>query len=161
MKMTASLEVGMVVRDLDAMIAFYEEALDMSVEMRFPMDEDLTESFGWERCSCEVAYMRTQHGERIKLCDPPSPAREEPTFGGLQGYSYLTFTVADIDEVAVAIQKAGATSISTPTILGEPGTFPRFGGFRDPEGNAFDLYEPDPDAAPDALASEVADRFTK
>jgi len=52
----------------------------------------------------------------------------------------VTLCVRDIDAVVERLLAGGATAMATPP-AGEPGATPRFGFFRDPEGNVLELID--------------------
>ncbi|MBX3466000.1 MAG: VOC family protein [Planctomycetes bacterium] len=104
------------VRDLGAMLAFYRDALGLEVEFQ---DEG--------RC----AFLRLG-GARVALyaggADGPAAAP----------HWFVSLDVEGIEEVAAALRARGVA-------LGPVETVPygRAAPFRDPEGNAFQLHEPD------------------
>jgi catechol 2,3-dioxygenase-like lactoylglutathione lyase family enzyme len=116
-----ALDVGVVVHDIDAALAFYRDLLGIPVEGTNPVPGGGT-------------MHRLRVGESLlKLVHPADAPAEGPkgdTFGH-SGIRYLTITVDDVDGLVVACNAAGH-----PTLLGplQMGSF-RVAMVEDPEGN--------------------------
>lgn len=119
----ASLDVGLVVSDLPAMRAFYEGTLGMEVRAE--------RTTGWGEM-VELGFAEAV----LRLLRPPEPPTPSPTgLTAALGIRYVTFEVADFDDMVAALHTA-----STPV---EVDVLPirdiRIAMFRDPEGNVIEL----------------------
>jgi len=104
--------MGIVVEDLDAAIAFFTE-LGMELEGRAPIEGEWAEGVTGLRGMCvEIAMMRTPDGhsrlEISRFLAPPVIAdhREAPV--NALGYLRVMFTVEDIDDTLGRLGKHGA-----------------------------------------------------
>ena len=107
--------VGIVVKDLDATIAFFTE-LGLTLEGRMPIDgEWASRVTGVRGQRVEVAMMRTPDGHsRVELSrfDAPviaSDHRAAPV--NSLGYLRVMFTVEDIDDTLARLVKMGASVV--------------------------------------------------
>lgn len=107
--------VGLVVEDLDAAIAFFIE-LGLSLEGRMPIEGDWAGRVtGVRGQRVEIAMMRTPDGHsRLELSRFHAPAtvsdhRRAPV--NSLGYLRVMFTVADIDDTLVRLRRLGATVV--------------------------------------------------
>jgi glyoxylase I family protein len=126
---SAGVDLGIVVRDLDAMLAFYRDRLGL-----------------WEEGTNPVPGGGTMHrlwaGEsmiKIVAPDPPPPVDGVP--GGLRaatGLRYFTFTIEDLDATMAALETAG-TPVVRPITEMAPGV--RIALVEDPEGNVVEFLE--------------------
>jgi lactoylglutathione lyase len=151
----APLEVGVCVRDLDAMSRFYEHALGFARISEATLAAERAALIGFGPVSFRMVRMQTNWGERIKLLQP-DPLPDEPGTAailGRRGIAYLTFLVGDIDAAFARVVAAGAEPISPGPLQSRPGT--RLAFFRDPEGNTLELCQYDDLAAyrPDLSAA--------
>lgn len=144
-KMTAPLEVGLAVRDLPRMRAFYEVAIGLSfvseIEVPGPKAAEVALSAG----GYVVVRLQTEKGERIKLLCPDRlpDIRSE---GGLilerPGSSYLTFIVDDLQALLDRMIAYGAESMTGPRAIEvRPGTWLAF--VTDPEGHIVEIVQYD------------------
>lgn len=118
-----SIDLGIVVTDIEASLAFYRDTLGLPVsgEMALPGGGTMY------RLQCGTSV--------IKLLDPATapPAVAPP--GGIQGatgYRYWTITVTNIAEVLDACAAAGHT-VPVPLTVLRPGV--TIGIVADPDGN--------------------------
>ena len=107
--------VGIVVKDLDATIAFFTE-LGLTLEGRMPIDGEWAGRVtGVRGQRVEVAMMRTPDGHsRVELSrfDAPviaSDHRAAPV--NSLGYLRVMFTVEDIDDTLARLVKMGASVV--------------------------------------------------
>jgi catechol 2,3-dioxygenase-like lactoylglutathione lyase family enzyme len=107
--------VGIVVEDLDAAIAFFTE-LGLALEGRMPIEGE------WSGCvtglhgqRVEIAMMRTPDGHsRIELSrfDEPSISSDHRTAPvNSLGYLRIMFTVDDIDQTLARLTSLGASVV--------------------------------------------------
>jgi catechol 2,3-dioxygenase-like lactoylglutathione lyase family enzyme len=115
------LDAGIVVRDLDAALAFYRDLLGIPVEGTNPVPGGGT-------------MHRLRVGESLlKLVHPVEAPAKGPggnTFGH-SGIRYLTITVDDLDGLVAACEAAGHPAVLGPL---QVGAF-RIAMVEDPEGN--------------------------
>ena len=104
--------VGIVVEDLDAAIAFFSE-LGLRLEGRAPIEGDWADGVtGLRGMRCEIAMMRTPDGHgRIELsrfAAPPVVADHRDAPVNALGYLRVMFAVDDIDDTLARLRKHGA-----------------------------------------------------
>jgi catechol 2,3-dioxygenase-like lactoylglutathione lyase family enzyme len=104
--------VGIVVEDLDAAIAFFTE-LGLELEGRMPIEGEWAEGVtGLPGMRVEVAMMRTPDGHsRLEMSRFVRPAvaedhRRAPV--NALGYLRVMFTVDDVDDTLARLRKHGA-----------------------------------------------------
>ncbi|MRV72455.1 VOC family protein [Duganella sp. FT92W] len=107
--------VGIVVEDIDAAIAFFTE-LGLDLEGRAPIEGDWADGVtGLRGMRVEIAMMRTPDGHsRLELSRFLAPAiaadhRAAPV--NALGYLRVMFTVEDIDDTVTRLIKRGATLV--------------------------------------------------
>lgn len=107
--------VGIVVEDLDAAIAFFSE-LGLSLEGRMPIDDEWTGRVtGVRGQRVEIAMMCTPDGHsRLELSRFDAPAiasdhRRAPV--NSLGYLRVMFAVDDLDDTLTRLGKLGATVV--------------------------------------------------
>ena len=104
--------VGIVVADIDAAIAFFTE-LGLVLEGRAPIEGDWADGVtGLHGMRVEIAMMRTPDGhsrlELSRFLAPPVVADHRNAPVNALGYLRVMFTVEDIDDTLVRIVKCGA-----------------------------------------------------
>ena len=104
--------VGIVVADIDAAIAFFIE-LGLVLEGRAPIEGDWADGVtGLHGMRVEIAMMRTPDGQsRLELSRflaPPVVADHRNAPVNALGYLRVMFTVEDIDDTLVRLVKRGA-----------------------------------------------------
>src|SRR5262249_35539651 len=107
--------VGIVVEDIDAAIAFFTE-LGLELEGRAPIEGDWADGVtGVRGQRVEIAMMRTPDGHsRLELSrfDAPAIASDHRTAPvNSLGYLRVMFTVGDIDDTLARLSKLGATVV--------------------------------------------------
>lgn len=149
MKMVAPLEVGLNVRDLRKMRAFYETVLGLAFvnEIRVPAVKARQAALSEQ--AYVVVRLQASGGERLKLLAPESPAdaAPQPSFVLDQpGSSYVTFIIDDIRTACSRVLAHGVRCMTGPEpVEVRPGTWLVF--FRDPEGHIVELVQYDDIAA--------------
>ena len=104
--------VGIVVADLDAAIAFFTE-LGLVLEGRAPIDGDWADGVtGLHGMRVEIAMLRTPDGhsrlELSRFLAPPVVADHRNAPVNALGYLRVMFAVEDIDDTLVRLVKRGA-----------------------------------------------------
>jgi glyoxylase I family protein len=116
-----SIDVGVVVHDMDAALAFYRDLLGIPVEGTNAVPGGGT------------MHRLRVGGSLLKLVHPGNAPTEGPrgdTFGH-SGIRYLTITVDDVDGLVSACEAAGHPAVLGPL---DVGAF-RIAMVEDPEGN--------------------------
>ena len=143
MNMMAPLEVGLGVRDLPRMRAFYENALGCRFVSEVFVPADKARQAALADGGYTVVRLQTSHGERIKLLAPVNPAPEARHQGPILAQpnaSYLTFIVEDINAAMARLRADGVEFLTGPErVEVRPGTFLAF--CRDPEGHVLELVQ--------------------
>lgn len=104
--------VGIVVADIDAAIAFFTE-LGLVLEGRAPIEGDWADGVtGLHGMRVEIAMMRTPDGhsrlELSRFLAPPVVADHRNAPVNALGYLRVMFAVEDIDDTLVRLVKRGA-----------------------------------------------------
>ncbi len=107
--------VGIVVEDLDAAIAFFTE-LGLELEGRAPIEGEWADGVtGLPGMRVEIAMMRTPDGhsrvELSRFLAPPVAADHRNAPVNVLGYLRVMFTVEDIDDTVARLQTCGATLV--------------------------------------------------
>lgn len=121
-----AVDIGIVVRDIRASLAFYEGLLGLPKVQEMPLP------FG--------TMHRLAFGDSfVKLVDPTTvpPAGPVGLAKGL-GLRYLTFQVSDLDEVVAACEAAGVP-FEIPKVELMPGV--TIAMVRDPDGNVVEFVQ--------------------
>ena len=144
MQQLTPMEVGIVVSDLDQMLAFYTEVLSCVEQRRSDLPVELSRALRTAPAGSVNVWLKTPYGEVIKLVKPPvAPASARaPEFSSARsGFAYLTFYCAEIEAVLATAKARGAIVRSDDwTMSGSIGLKLVF--FEDPEGNVIELVEP-------------------
>ncbi len=112
MTVTRMDNVGIVVEDLDAAIAFFTE-LGLNLEGRAPVEGAWADGVtGLRNQRVEIAMMRTPDGhsrlELSRFLAPPVIADHRSAPVNALGYLRVMFTVDDIDDTIARLSKRGA-----------------------------------------------------
>ena len=107
--------VGIVVEDIEAAIAFFTE-LGLVLEGRAPVEGDWADGVtGLHGMRVEIAMMRTPDGhsrlELSRFLAPPVAADHRNAPVNALGYLRVMFTVEDIDDTLVRLVKRGAKPV--------------------------------------------------
>jgi glyoxylase I family protein len=120
-----SIDLGIVVRDADASLAFYRDTLGFEHVGNMPMPPPVGGTMYRLQCGTST----------IKLVHPASapPATAPPGgIGGAYCYRYWTISVSNIDELTAACAAAGYR-VTVPVVELRPGT--SIAMVEDPDGN--------------------------
>jgi catechol 2,3-dioxygenase-like lactoylglutathione lyase family enzyme len=112
--------VGIVVDDLPAAIAFFRE-LGLALVGQATVQGDWAEHVtGLREMRCEIAMMRTPDGhgqlEISHFLSPPAVVDHRNTPVNALGYLRIMFAVDDIDDTVVRLYKLGAELVSTEVV---------------------------------------------
>jgi len=126
--------VGLNVADLEAMTAWYVDALELEVEFEFALDH----------LDFRGVMLHSTAGHRIELLSrvgsvaglqAPNPVEAALT----RGFGHVAFDVPDVDAAYDGLLAAGATDRMSPRPSPEPGV--RMAYVADPEGNLLELLD--------------------
>lgn len=143
--------VNLVVRDLDAMTAFYRDVFALRVTKRVTISGDwIAAVVGLRGVLAEVVYLDPPQGPRVELISYRQPVGIQPegvSIANTLGLRHIAFRVSDIDRVVERIRLAG-TSLNSPvaTVPQSQASYPggaskRLVYLHDPEGNLLELCE--------------------
>src|ERR1700722_2847095 len=116
LRMVSPLEPGIVCIDMDRMLDFYTEVLGLKFVTDAEASPEMSAEFGTSPNGFRIIRLQTPYGERIKLVQPKrvlpqkSPLPEW-VFEG-QGIAYITFVIADIQEIARRLKDCGVALMS-------------------------------------------------
>lgn len=143
--------VNLVVQDLEKMLAFYRDALGLTVTKRATISgEWIGAVVGLGDVNADVVYLDFPAGPRVELIRYNRPALDRPANVGkpnAPGLRHLAFRVEDIDAAVARLKSAGVQPFSD--VQRVPDTQVTYGGgvrkrlvyFTDPEGNLLELCE--------------------
>ena len=126
--------MGLNVAHLDAMTAWYVDALQLEVEFEASLDQ----------VDLRIVMLRSPDGHRVELlCRPgavPGLQAANPVEAALTlGFSHLALDVPDVDTAYDALLAVGASGRMSPRASPEPGV--RMAFVADPEGNLIELLD--------------------
>ncbi|MBI3452657.1 MAG: VOC family protein [Rhodospirillales bacterium] len=141
--MAAPLEVGIAVKTLVPMVAFYCDILSCMEISRIDVPAEKTTVNRLSPDGCVIVRLQTPNGERIKLLASPSttqPATARKWLLARTGIAYLTFIVIDLDAHVRRLREHGIILASGDRpVENRPGLRVIF--FHDPEGNTIEFVE--------------------
>jgi catechol 2,3-dioxygenase-like lactoylglutathione lyase family enzyme len=127
----STLQVGIVARDVPAMLAFYRDVLALPRAEPMPLGKAMT-------LHCfDVGEARIKIGEAAK---PPAAAAPDGGFGGATGIRWLTL---ETDDLAAVVARCEAAGCRFPMAVQESARTPglRFGIVADPDGNWIEMLQ--------------------
>ena len=143
MKMTAPIEIGICVQDLDAMVAFYRDVLGLDYISSFDVPPEKSAPATFADNGYRVVRLQTNRGERIKLAGPasrPLSRSREREVLARQGNVFLTFIVDDLKAEIAKLTAAGVLlRTSEKRVQVRDGVYLAFA--EDPEGNYLEFVE--------------------
>lgn len=141
--------VNLVVRDLDAMIAFYTEVLGMRVTKQATIHGDWVDRVvGLQGIHAEVVYLELEADTWVELIhykSPPGTAADNLAVPNTIGIRHLAFRVKDMQASVAALRRAGVALVGTvETVPTSQVTYAqevrkRLVYFRDPEENLLEF----------------------
>jgi len=126
---TPHIDIGIVVRDIDACLPFYRDVLGLKPIFDFDLPGG---SHMWQLAVGECVVKLVTHAETPAAANPLGGSR------GGTGLRYWTMGVDDIDAAVATCAEAGAP-IPLPVTQLMPGI--RIAMIEDPEGNVVELLE--------------------
>jgi catechol 2,3-dioxygenase-like lactoylglutathione lyase family enzyme len=108
----APFEVGLVVRDIDAVLPFYTGVLGLTVLSDVRASDVVSRAAGLASDGYRVVRLETPRGDRLKLAQAASPADPvAPDDYPLRhpGTAYVTFIVDDLEALHGRLRAAGAS----------------------------------------------------
>ncbi len=142
MKTVAPFEVGITVKDLDALLPFYTEVLGFSVYSDLRVTAEKSRPTGLSPTGYRVVRLETNLGNRFKLAQPVAPPEgSAPAAFALQkqGGAYVTFIVEGLQSLHERLQENGARILSDGVVQVRPGLGLLLA--HDPEGNQLEFVE--------------------
>ena len=127
------IDLGLVVRDIDAVLPFYRDAVGLPVLFDFAIPGG--DSHMWQLAVGESVLKLVTHGT------PPEAANPPGGMAAATGLRYFTIGTDDI-EAAVATCEAAGAPIPLPVTALMPGI--RIAMVEDPEGNVLEFLETKP-----------------
>ncbi|MHA5053672.1 VOC family protein [Streptomyces sp. SD15] len=126
--------VGVNVRDLPALTAWYKDAFGLTEVFAFTLDGP----------GLSAVVLEHPHGWRIELLaragSEPGPRAPDPLTAALtEGYGHFAVTTPELDPVYAALVAHGAGEAMKPGPSPEPGV--HMAWVTDPEGNLIELIE--------------------
>ena len=148
--MTRIDHINFVVADLDAMTAFYRDALGLTVTKQITISGPWIETVtGLPDARGDVVYLEPETGPGVELICYRRPQGSRPAELGranTPGLRHAAFSVDDLDAVIQKLENAGGRILSE--VQQVPADQVDFGGlqkrivyFHDPEGNLLELCE--------------------
>jgi predicted enzyme related to lactoylglutathione lyase len=141
--MVAPLEPGIVCLDLDRMLQFYTEVVGLKFATDAEASAEMSAIFGTGRHGFRIIRLQTPYGERIKLIQPKKVSlKQNPVPEWVferQGITYITFVIADVQEVAERLKQFGVGLMSKDPVEIRKGITAIFA--KDPEGNFLEFVE--------------------
>ena len=144
MKVSAPFEPAIVARDMQAMLAFYQDTLGLTLFSLDQITANQAQAAGLSSQGYAIARLESQGGDRLKIVVPlDMPQAHTPGTRVMQrhGLAYLTFIVPDVRAVLATLYAAGATVSTGPEpIAFRPGVVD-LAFAQDPEGNYLEFVQ--------------------
>lgn len=143
--MVAPLEPGIVCVDLERMFHFYTEVIGLRFATDAEAQPEMSTRFGTGPHGFRIIRLQTPYGERVKLIQPKKTRlQQNPNPEWVferQGIAYLTFVVADVNEVVARLKAHHVDLVSNDAVNIREGINAIF--IRDPEGNFLEFVQYD------------------
>ena len=124
-----SIDLGIVVRDADASLAFYRDTLGLAYQGEMPMPGGAV----MHRLLAGTSLVKL-----VSHAETPAATAAPGGIGGASGYRYWTMTVSNLDEVTAACDEAGYNVAVSPREI-RAGI--KISMIEDPDGNWVELLE--------------------
>ena len=124
-----SFDLGIVVADIEASLAFYRDFLGLPFQRKMPMSKTTTLHF---------LAVGTGAIKLWEVTEPPAPVAKGWPLESAPGYRYITLSISNIDEVVDAAS-AAAIEVRVPVTELMPGV--KIAILADPDGNSVELLQ--------------------
>jgi glyoxylase I family protein len=124
-----SIDLGIVVRDTEASLAFYRDLLGLEHVGEMPMPGGST----MQRLMCGSSLIKL-----VAHAEPPAARAAPGGLAGASGYRYWTISVSNLEAVTDACREAGCSIPVSPREI-RPGI--KIAMIEDPDGNWVELLE--------------------
>lgn len=142
-----TIDLGVVVTDLEASLEFYTEAIGFTRAGSFTVAPGIVNGAGLSEVTEEIEIQKLQLGKgdgatTLKLMQFGKPGKSDQThINSTAGFSYLTIFVTDIKASIARAAEQGAKPLKQgPVDLGGGKVF--LAVFKDPDGNFVELVGP-------------------
>lgn len=110
---------GLVVKDISASIAFYENLGLIVWKREVEKGDFLSQVVGLEHAEIETAKLKVGDGSLLELLEYKSHPTTPSTSiypSNYHGCSHVAFTVQDVEEIASKIVRLGGSIVNHPTV---------------------------------------------
>ena len=142
-----TIDIGMVVSDIEASARFYQEAIGFTQVGDFNVAGDMAGDTGltdYQAISVRVfALGKEPTATKLKIMAfPQAPGKkvDNQFISSSQGYSYLTIFVADMTEALARLKTNAVAPVKKPYRLGNGNNYLTL--VKDPDGNIIELIGP-------------------
>ena len=142
-----TIDLGVVVSDLEKSLKFYTEAIGFQIAGEFTAGVDITKNSGLTEGSelqiKQLVLVKGPGATTIKLMQPGKPAKKpaQKYITSSLGFSYLTIRVTSTKTALARLKKAGVKVLAKgPAML--PGNKVALTVVKDPDGNFVELVGP-------------------
>jgi catechol 2,3-dioxygenase-like lactoylglutathione lyase family enzyme len=138
----APIEPGIVCVDIERMIQFYSEVLGLELLNDAETSPEVSTRFGTTPEGYRIVRLQTALGHRVKLVQPKTPPARTALPQWVyerQGIAYLTFVVADVEDVVAQLRSRGVRMVSQGIVEVRTGIFAVY--MLDPEDNYVEFIE--------------------
>jgi len=126
-----AIDLGIVVRDADAALAFYRDTLGLVDEGSMPMPVGAGGTMYRLRCGDSLVKL-------VAFDENPEAKAPRGGIPGASGYRYFTIHVVNLDEVIAGCESAGVRVIVAPVAIRDG---VRIALVSDPDGNTVEFVE--------------------
>ena len=148
LQMTGPLEPGIVCVDLERMVDFYTKVLGLTLVGDAETAPELSARFRAAPTGYRIIRLTTPLGQKLKFVQPKIPVIRNTLPEWVfqrQGIAYLTFVVANIQEVVARLREHGVRLVSEEVVEVRKGILAIY--TLDPEDNYIEFVEfPEPAA---------------
>ena len=136
LKMVAPLEPAIICFDIERMLQFYQDILGLKLVGDVETPAEIAARLHISPHGYRIVRLQSPYGERIKLVQPkvhPKGRTAADYVYERPGYAYMSFLVANMDEVFSRLRAHKLTIVSDGIVETRKGVWALF--TRDPEGN--------------------------
>lgn len=139
---TAPIEPGIVCIDIERMMRFYCGVLGLQLLNDAKTSPQVSTRFGATPDGYRIVRLQTTLGQKLKLVQPKEPPERNRLPQWVyqrHGIAYLTFVVADVEDVVAQLSKHGVKVVSRGIVEVRAGIFAIY--MLDPEDNYVEFIE--------------------